>query len=105
MLGRLLVAGLAGLVVWKYRDSLREYAKGNVEPAREKVDGLLRTVQSTAEVLLDQAKEQLSSRLESARGKVRMSGSEAPESDRPKSSDGGTSLSRAGSVHVGEVKS
>ncbi len=75
MLGRLLVAAIAGLVVWKYRDSLREYAKGNSEPAREKVEGLLRTVQSTSEVLLDQAKEQLSSRLGSAREKVRSSGS------------------------------
>lgn len=101
MLGRFLVAAIAGLVVWKYRDSLREYAKGNLEPAREKADGLLRTVQSTSEVLLDQAKE----RLGSAREKVRVSGSEAHETDRPKSSDGGTSLSRAGSVHAGDVKS
>lgn len=105
MLGRLLVAAIAGLVVWKYRDSLREYAKGNSEPAREKVEGLLRTVQSTSEVLLDQAKEQLSSRLGSAREKVRSSGSGALATDRPNTSDGDTSLSRAGSVHVGEVKS
>jgi hypothetical protein len=103
--GRLFVAAIIGLVVWKYRDSLREYAKGNVEPAREKVDAVLRTVQSTSEALLDQAKEQLSSRLGSAREKVRVSGSEALETDRPKSSDGGASLSGAGSVHVGEVKS
>jgi hypothetical protein len=103
MLGRFLVAAITGLVVWKYRDSLREYAKGNLEPAREKVDGLLRTVQSTSEVLLDQAKEQLSSRLGSVREKVRVSGSETRETDRPKSSDSGTSLSRAGSVPFGEV--
>jgi len=82
MLGRFLVAAITGLVVWKYRDSLREYAKGNLEPAREKVDGLLRTVQSTSEVLLDQAKEQLSSRLGSVREKVRVSGSETRETDR-----------------------
>ena len=79
MLGRFLVAAITGLVVWKYRDILREYAKGNFEPAREKVHGLLQTVQSTSEVLLDQAKEQLSSRLGSAREKVRVSGSEARE--------------------------
>jgi hypothetical protein len=83
--GRLLVAAIIGLVVWKYPDSLREYAKGNVEPAREKVDAVLRTVQSKSEALLDQAKEQLSSRLGSARKKVRVSGS--------------------GAVHLGEVKS
>ena len=76
-MGRLLVAAIIGLVVWKYRDSLREYGKGNVEPAREKVDAVLRTVQSTSEALLDQAKEQLSSRLGSAREKVRVSGSGA----------------------------
>ena len=77
MLGRLLVAAIAGLVVWKYRDSLREYAQGNAGPAREKVDGLLRAMQERSESLLDQAKEQLSSRLESAREKVRMGASEA----------------------------
>ena len=88
MLGRLLVAVITGLVVWKYRDPLREYAKGNSGPAREKVDGLLRTVQNTSEALLDQAKEQLSSRLGSAREKVRVSGSEARETDQSKSSDG-----------------
>ena len=105
MLGRLLVAAITGLVVWKYRDSLREYAKGNSEPAREKVEGLLRTVQCTSEVLLDQAKEQLSSRLGSAREKVRSGGSGALDTDRPNRSDGGTSFSRSGSVHVGEVES
>jgi hypothetical protein len=71
MLGRFLVAAITGLVVWKYRDSLREYVKGNEGPARERVDGLLRTMQQRSETLLDQAKEQLSSRLGSAREKVR----------------------------------
>jgi hypothetical protein len=98
-----LVAAITGFVVWKYRNSLREYAKGNLEPAREKVDGLLRTVQSTSEVLIDQAKEQLSSRLGSARERVRVRGSER-ETDQPKISDSGQSLSRAGSVPIGEVK-
>jgi gas vesicle protein len=71
MLGGFLVGAITGgLVVWKYRDSLSEYVKGNAGPAREKVDGLLRTVQQTSETLLDQAKEQISSRLESAREKV-----------------------------------
>ena len=45
MLGGLLVVTLAGLAAWKYRDSLREYVKGNTGPAREKVDGLLLTAQ------------------------------------------------------------
>jgi len=40
MLGRLLVAAIAGVVVWKYRDSIREYAQGNAGPAREKLDGM-----------------------------------------------------------------
>ena len=69
MLG-ILVVGIAGFVAWKYRDSLSEYLKGNTGPAREKVDGLLRTAQQTSETLLDQAKEQISARLESAREKI-----------------------------------
>ena len=36
MLGRLLLLGITGLAAWKYRDSLREYVKGNAGPAREK---------------------------------------------------------------------
>ena len=78
MLGGFLVGAITGgLVVWKYRDSLSEYVKGNAGPAREKVDGLLRTVQQTSETLLDEAKEQISSRLERAREKVRAGASES----------------------------
>jgi hypothetical protein len=76
MLGRFLVAIAGGMVVWKYRDSLREYVKGNSGPARERMDGLLRTVQEKSEILLDHAKEQLSSRLVNAREKVRAGTSE-----------------------------
>ncbi|MGH7396863.1 MAG: hypothetical protein ACRELW_04940 [Candidatus Rokuibacteriota bacterium] len=74
MLGRFLVAAVVGLVAWSYRDSIREYTKGNAGPAREKVDGLLRTAQETSETLLDRAKEQISSRLENARARVRAGG-------------------------------
>lgn len=78
MLGGLLVGAIAGgFVVWKYRDSLRDYVKGNAGPARDRVDGMLRTVQQTSETLLDQAKEQVSTRLEHAREKVRAGASEA----------------------------
>jgi hypothetical protein len=97
MLGRVLVAAIAGVVMWRYRDSLREYAKGNAGPAREKVDGLLRTVQQTSETLLDQAKQQLSARLGSARERLG-AGSAALENDRPKSSDSVAPLARTGSV-------
>ncbi len=90
MLGRVLVAAIAGVVMWKYRDSLREYAKGNAGPAREKVDGLLRTVQQTSETLLDQAKQQLSARLGNVRERV--------GADRSKSSDSVAPLARTGSV-------
>ncbi len=76
MLGRILVGAIAAGMVWKYRDSLRDYVEG-AGPAREKIDGLLRTVQQKAEVLLDQVKEQLSSRIESTREKVRAGASEA----------------------------
>jgi hypothetical protein len=71
-----LVLAIAGVVAWKYRDSLSEYVKGNTGPAREKVDELLRTAQQRSETLLDQAKEQISSRLESARGKINAGASE-----------------------------
>ena len=67
--GTILVVAITGLIVWKYRDSLSEYVKGNAGPAREKVDGLLQTVQQTSETLLDQAKEQISSRLEESSGR------------------------------------
>jgi hypothetical protein len=40
-------------------------------PARETIDGLLRTVQEKSEGLLDQAKKRLSSRIERTRKKVR----------------------------------
>ncbi len=59
---------------------------GNGGPAREKVDGLLRTVQQKSETLLDQAKEQLSSRLESTREKVRAGAPEAGRERLPSSS-------------------
>jgi uncharacterized membrane protein len=78
MLTGFLVGAIAGgVVVWKYRDSLRDYVKDNAGPTRERVDGLLRTVQQRSETLLDQAKEQLSSRLERTREKVRAGASEA----------------------------
>jgi hypothetical protein len=72
MLGGFIVGAVAGgVMVWKYRDSLRDYLKDNAGPTRDRVDGLLRTVQQRSETLLDQAKEQLSSRLERTREKVR----------------------------------
>ena len=74
MLGRVLVAIAGGIVLWKYRDTVREYVNGNAAPARDTIDSLLRTVQEKSEVLLDQAKGQLSSRLESARERVRAGG-------------------------------
>jgi hypothetical protein len=76
MLGGFLVGAIAaGVVVWKYRDSLREYAKGNAGPVREKMDGLLRMVQQKSETMVGQANEQ--SRSESNREKVGAGASEA----------------------------
>lgn len=71
MLGLLVGAIAGGLVVWKYRDSLQEYVKGNAIPGRDKVDELLRTVQQTSETFLDKAKAQVSSGLERTRDRVR----------------------------------
>lgn len=74
MLGLLVRAIAGGVVVWKYRDFIGEYMKGNAGPAREKMDGILGTVQRKSETLLDRAKVQVSSRLENAREKVRAGG-------------------------------
>jgi hypothetical protein len=53
---------------------------------RNTIDGLLRTAQERSGVLLDQAKEQLSSRLESARDRVRAGGrAEGGAEDQPAS--------------------
>ena len=71
MLGFLVGAIAGGLVVWKYRDFIGEYMKGNSGSVREKVDGILGTVQQKSETLLDRTKVQVSSRLENAREKVR----------------------------------
>jgi hypothetical protein len=71
MLGRVLVAAIAGVVVWKYRDSLREYAKGNDGPAREKLADLLGTVQERSATLLDRTKEHISTQIDTAREKLR----------------------------------
>lgn len=77
MLGGFVLGVIAGgLAVWKYRDSIREYVKGNAAPAREKADGLLRTMQERSERLLDLAKEQVASTLESTREKVRAAGAD-----------------------------
>ena len=58
MFGILIVAA-AGLVAWKYRDSLTEYVKGNTAPAREKADELLRAVQQQISSGLDSARDKL----------------------------------------------
>ena len=70
MLGTLIVGAIAAGLAWKYRDSIRDYVK-DAGPARDKIDGLLGTLQEKSESLLDQAKEQLSSRIERTREKVR----------------------------------
>lgn len=74
-----LVLAVAGVVAWKYRDSLGEYLKGNAEPAREKVDELLRTAQAKSETFMDTAKDRISSGFGSAREKIHRP---APEPNR-----------------------
>ena len=72
MLGGFLLGAITGaLVTLKYRDALRDYVKDNSGPAREKVDGLLWTVQQRSETLLDQAKDRVSTGIESTREKIR----------------------------------
>ena len=69
MLGGLLVVTVAGLVAWKYRDALSEYVKDNTGPARERVDGRLRTAQQKSETARP-SEGAISSRLEGAREKL-----------------------------------
>jgi hypothetical protein len=88
MLGRLLVAAITGFVAWKYRDSITEYMKGNAGPVREKVDGLLLAAQGRSETVLDRTKEQISSRLESARAKLNAESLDTGKLSAGKSSDG-----------------
>ena len=83
MLGRSFIALAGGLVVWEYRDSLRDYLGGNAGPARARLDDLLQTVQEKSEVLLDQAKDQLSSRIGSARERIRAGAAAADSRERP----------------------
>jgi hypothetical protein len=42
MFGRLLVATIAGVVAWKYRDSLTEYMKGNTDLSGKRLMGYSR---------------------------------------------------------------
>jgi hypothetical protein len=76
MLGFFVGAIAGGLLVWKYRDSLQQYVKGNAGPTRDKVDELLRSVQQTSETFLDRAKAQVTSGLERTREKVRAGAAE-----------------------------
>ena len=69
MLRRLLVMTIGGLLAWKYRDSIREYVKGNVSP--DKIDGTFRSVQESSENLFDRAKEKISAHIGSARERDR----------------------------------
>lgn len=79
MLGRLLLLGITALAAWKYRDPIRQYVTGNDGPVREKLDGLLGTMQQKSETLLDQAKEDLSARFKSARQRIRAGAPQAGE--------------------------
>ena len=62
---------VGGIAMWVWRDSIREYVQDSVGPARSKADRALRTVQQKSEVLLDSAKEQIASTLETARDRIR----------------------------------
>ncbi len=86
MFGRLLLAAAAGVLIWKYRDPLRQYAKGNEGPARQKLDEILQSVQERSETLLNKTKEQISTRLDTARDKVRGSGFDTSRENVPGSS-------------------
>ena len=64
-----LAVGVVAAIVW--HDSIQEYVKDSLGPARAKADNALRTMQEKSEGLLDGAKEQISSTLETARDRIR----------------------------------
>jgi F0F1-type ATP synthase membrane subunit b/b' len=66
---------VGGIAMWVWRDSIREYVQNSAAPARSKADRVLRTVQQKSEGLLDSAKEQIASTLETARDRIRPVGS------------------------------
>jgi F0F1-type ATP synthase membrane subunit b/b' len=71
MKGFALGAVVGGIAMWVWRDSIREYVQKSAEPARSQADRVLRTVQQKSEGLLDSAKEQIASTLETARDRIR----------------------------------
>jgi hypothetical protein len=82
MLG-LVVLAAAGIVAWKYRDSLSQYVKGNAGPAKEKLDRLLSAAQQKSDTLLEQAKGTIASRLEGGREKLNTGVSRKKEGETP----------------------
>jgi hypothetical protein len=71
MKGFVLGVVVGGIAMWVWRDSIREYVKNSAGPARSKADRVLRTVQQKSEGMLDRAKEQITSTLETARDRIR----------------------------------
>jgi len=69
--GFILGAMVGGIAMWMWHDSLQEYAEHNFAPVRSKAGDVLWTVQQKSEGLLDSAKERVSTRLESARNRIR----------------------------------
>ena len=62
---------VGGIAMRVWRDSIREYVQNSTGLARSKADPVLRTVQQKSEGLLDSAKEQIASTLETARDRIR----------------------------------
>jgi hypothetical protein len=71
MKGFVLGVVVGGIAMWVWRDSIREFVQNSAGPARSKVDLALRTVQQKSEGLLDSAKEQIASTVETARNRIR----------------------------------
>lgn len=71
MKGFVLGVVVGGIAMWVWRDSIREFVQKSAGPARSKADLALRTVQQKSEGLLDSAKEQIASTVETARNRIR----------------------------------
>lgn len=71
MLRFIMGAIVGGIVVWLWRDELREYVDQRTRDVRSRAADRLRLVQEKTESALDTAKQRISSGLESGREAIR----------------------------------
>jgi hypothetical protein len=73
MRGFIMGAIVGGVAVWVWRDELRKFMEKRTRVVRVKAADQLQMVQEATESVLDTAKEQISSRLQSGQDAIRPS--------------------------------